>query len=52
MMKVHENNLLNAALAYADLGLAVFPAKPGEKSPAFVGWQESSTTDAERKTVK
>ena len=42
------NNLLNAALAYAAMGLYVFPAKPGQKSPAFVGWQESSTTDAEQ----
>ena len=41
-----ENRMLQAALLYAEMGLFVFPAKPGEKSPAFVGWQGSSTTDA------
>lgn len=45
-----DNKLLQAALLYAGLGLAVFPLKPGQKSPAFKGWQAKSTTDAE--TIK
>jgi len=43
-----ENRLLQAALTYAAFGIAVFPVKPGQKSPAFTGWQQSSTTDAEQ----
>ena len=35
---------------YAGLGLAVFPLKPGQKSPAFKGWQAKSTTDTD--TIK
>lgn len=42
-----ENKTLQAALNYASLGLYVFPLKPGEKCPAFPGWQEVSTTNAE-----
>ena len=42
-----ENKLLQAALMYAGFGLAVFPLKPGQKSPAFKGWQAKSTTDAD-----
>jgi len=41
-----EKSLLQAALDYAACGLSVFPLKPGAKSPALKGWQESSTTDA------
>lgn len=41
-----KNTLLQAALGYAASGLAVFPLRPGAKSPAFKGWQETSTTDA------
>ncbi len=44
-MENTENKLLQAALNYAALGLAVFPLRPGEKRPAFKGWQDSSTTD-------
>lgn len=43
---MQEKSLLQAALDYAACGLFVFPLKPGAKSPAFKGWQESSTTDA------
>ena len=45
-----DNKLLQAALLYAGLGLAVFPLKPGQKSPAFKGWQAKSTTDTD--TIK
>lgn len=41
-----ENRLLQSALMYAGFGLAVFPLKPGQKSPAFKGWKDQSTTDA------
>lgn len=41
-----NNRLLSAALTYAACGIAVFPLKPGQKTPAFKGWQTSSTTDA------
>ena len=44
-MKEKENALLQSALNYAALGLYVFPLLPGEKRPAFKGWQDSSTTD-------
>ena len=40
-----ENKLLQAALLYANLGVFVFPLKPGQKSPALTGWQALSTTD-------
>lgn len=43
-----ENEFMQAALNYAALGLYVFPLRPGEKRPAFTGWQESSTTNAEQ----
>lgn len=46
----HENKLLESALFYAGAGLFVFPLKPGQKSPAFKGWKDQSTTDAE--TIK
>lgn len=45
-----ENRLLQSALMYAGFGLSVFPLKPGQKSPAFKGWKDHSTTDAE--TIK
>lgn len=45
-MEEANNRLLQAALMYAGLGLSVFPLKPGQKSPAFKGWQAKSTTDA------
>lgn len=47
-MENTENELLQAALNYAALGFAVLPVKPGQKSPAFTGWQKDSTTDAEQ----
>lgn len=40
-----KNELLEAALLYASIGLKVFPLVPREKSPAFKGWQEKATTD-------
>lgn len=46
-----EKTLLQAALDYAACGLFVFPLKPGAKSPAFKGWQQDSTTDADRITT-
>ena len=42
-----ENRMMQAALMYAGMGLSVFPLKPGQKSPAFRGWKDQSTTDAE-----
>lgn len=46
-----EKTLLQAALDYAACGLFVFPLKPGAKSPALKGWQQDSTTDADRITT-
>lgn len=37
----------NAALALAALGLRVFPLVPGKKLPAFKGWKDAATSDAE-----
>ena len=37
--------LHEAAQAWARRGFKVFPLKPGEKLPAFEGWQQSATTD-------
>lgn len=42
-----ENEILERALQYAALGLAVFPCKERGKSPAFKNWQTSATTDPE-----
>lgn len=41
-----DNGLLQSALMYAGMGLYVFPLKVGQKSPAFKGWKNQSTTDA------
>lgn len=40
--------LLNAALAYAERGLPVFPLKAGSKRPIFKGGHKNATTDQER----
>ncbi|MFI5953779.1 bifunctional DNA primase/polymerase [Cryptosporangium sp. NPDC051539] len=40
--------LLDAALAYADLGWHVFPLRPGEKRPAVSQWEQRATTDPAR----
>lgn len=42
-----KNEILEHALQYAALGLAVFPCKERGKSPAFKNWQTSATTDPE-----
>src|SRR6516162_2746361 len=43
-----RNLKLRAALRLAKLhNLAIFPAKPNEKTPAFVGWQGAATSNAE-----
>lgn len=42
-----KNRILEHALKYAALGLAVFPCKERGKSPKFPGWQDNATTDPE-----
>lgn len=42
-----ENEILERALQYAALGLAVFPCKERGKSPVFKKWQATATTDPE-----
>lgn len=42
-----KNRILEHALLYAKLGLAVFPCKERKKEPQFKGWQDSCTTDPE-----
>lgn len=42
-----KDELLQGALFCAAMGLYVFPVKPGQKSPAFNGWQQQATTDPE-----
>lgn len=44
---MENNKLLQGALLCATMGLYVFPVKPGQKSPAFSGWQSQPTTDPE-----
>jgi hypothetical protein len=41
----HDNNLAEAALAYARLGYAVFPCRPGGKPPATPHGCKDATTD-------
>lgn len=41
-------NIVDHALAAADLGLRIFPLTPLSKRPAFDGWQEAATTSAEQ----
>jgi hypothetical protein len=36
-----------SALALAARGFRIFPCKPDAKEPAFSGWQEAATTDAD-----
>ncbi|MET8538872.1 bifunctional DNA primase/polymerase, partial [Streptomyces sp. NPDC005065] len=40
--------LLRAALDAAELGLRVFPLRPGDKRPAVTEWESRATTDRER----
>lgn len=48
MAKNERNNtILEHALTYARLGLAVFPCKERGKQPAFKNWQDTATTDPE-----
>ena len=48
MAKNERNNtILEHALTYAKLGLAVFPCKERGKQPAFKNWQDTATTDPE-----
>lgn len=42
-----ESRMLDAALAYARMGLAVFPLKPCDKVPAVTNGNKSATTDLE-----
>lgn len=42
-----KNTILEHALQYAKLGLAVFPCKERGKQPAFKNWQDTATTDPE-----
>lgn len=39
------NPALDAALAYAGLGLRVVPIEPGKKAPRLAAWQKAATTD-------
>lgn len=41
-----ENDVLRAALAYAERGWRVVPIRPGEKRPMIDAWQDAATTDA------
>ncbi|MBR3187561.1 MAG: bifunctional DNA primase/polymerase [Lachnospiraceae bacterium] len=43
-----KNPLLEWALRYADMGIAVFPVVPGKKYPVPYGWQDFSTTDPDK----
>lgn len=45
-----EQSLLTWALSNAARGWRVFPVVPGMKIPAFIGWKDAATTDAE--TIK
>ena len=48
----NKNLILEHALKYAKMGLAVFPCLEKGKSPAFKNWQQNATTDPEAiKTV-
>ena len=42
-----NNRILEHALKYASLGLAVFPCQEKGKRPAFKNWQDTATTDPE-----
>jgi hypothetical protein len=39
--------MIEAAIALAGKGMAVFPCKPRGKSPLFQGWQDKATRDAD-----
>ncbi|MGW3735060.1 bifunctional DNA primase/polymerase [Streptomyces sp. NPDC005148] len=43
-----RSRLLRAALDAAELGLRVFPLRPGDKRPAITEWESRATTDRER----
>ena len=40
--------LIDFAIRYAEIGLAIVPLKPGEKYPLFQKWQDLATTDVEQ----
>lgn len=42
------NTCADAAIAYAETGLFVFPLDPGAKKPAIVRWKEAATKDPTR----
>lgn len=44
-MGAEPSSLLDYALWNARLGFRVFPLKPGERTPAFKGWQQDATID-------
>ena len=40
--------IVDWAVRYAEIGLAIVPLRPGEKFPLFQGWQDLATTDVTR----
>ena len=45
MLPYSQTSMLDAALRYARLGLAVTPLVPREKKPIFMNWPETATSD-------
>ena len=41
-----HNEMLEAAIYYANLGFRVLPVRPRNKIPLISGWPEKATTDA------
>lgn len=40
-----DNELSKSAIAFADIGISVFPVAKADKKPLISGWQHSATTD-------
>lgn len=48
MSVAEKDSLRSQAAALATAGFRVFPLKPGQKTPAFAGWQDQATSDPQR----